>query len=296
MNMGVYYLYWWQEWNGKYFGRKTVKDLGLTVQLGHPIRERRHRPWSVPKDKFVVVHNNRIHVVCLTFCGWDCRNPFSTVITHSLVSCNFQHATYCSNILHSRRFSSPIIGVKAFLLQVLQCSVTSFRQYWIESTQSMSQSTVQYLGSYLWLDSLWAIFENGLPMATSQDAQTFGTRSWSFWYFEYQRGRVCNIMPGMSPTWEKHINFIAGKGSHCQSGSKCRLTFYIETLMRYLSPLMRTFAWDAVQSQMTRVIRVSARAGHISWRTLLSRNIYVTIKMIHKRHVFLHQNTGTFWF
>ena len=62
-------------------------------------------------------------------------------------------------------------------------------------------------------------------MAASQDAQTFGMRSRSVWYFKYKRGRVCYIMPGVSPTWEKHINFITGKASHCQSCFECWLIF-----------------------------------------------------------------------
>ena len=54
-----------------------MKDLGLTVQLGHPIGERCHRPRSIPKDEFVVVHNNGIHVVCLTFCGCETAETLS---------------------------------------------------------------------------------------------------------------------------------------------------------------------------------------------------------------------------
>ena len=71
------YLCLWQEWNGTYFERKTLKELGLNVQLGHPIGEQCHRPRSVPKDEFVVLHNNGIHVVCLAFCGCETAETLS---------------------------------------------------------------------------------------------------------------------------------------------------------------------------------------------------------------------------
>lgn len=54
-----------------------MKDLGLNVQLGHPVSEKCCRPWSVLKDEFLIVHINSIHVVGLTFCGCE------TAETHS---------------------------------------------------------------------------------------------------------------------------------------------------------------------------------------------------------------------
>ena len=59
-----------------------LKDLGLSMQLGHPIGERCHRPWSVPKDEFVVLHNNGIHVVHLAFCGCETAEMLSRQLLH----------------------------------------------------------------------------------------------------------------------------------------------------------------------------------------------------------------------
>jgi len=39
--------------------------------LGHPVGERCPGPQSTSKDGFVVVHNNGIHMVSLTFCGCE---------------------------------------------------------------------------------------------------------------------------------------------------------------------------------------------------------------------------------
>ena len=71
------YLYMWQEWNGKYFERRTLKNLGLNVQLGHPIGEQCCNPQTVPKDEFVVLHSNGIHIVSIAFCGCETANTYS---------------------------------------------------------------------------------------------------------------------------------------------------------------------------------------------------------------------------
>ena len=42
--------------------------MGLNVQLGHPGGERCARPQSISKEGFIVVHNNSIHIISLTFC------------------------------------------------------------------------------------------------------------------------------------------------------------------------------------------------------------------------------------
>ena len=54
-------------WNGLFFQRSTLKELGLRVQLGHapgqycPTRE------AASKD-FVVIHTNGIHLVNVDYC------------------------------------------------------------------------------------------------------------------------------------------------------------------------------------------------------------------------------------
>ncbi|KAI5996558.1 hypothetical protein F5J12DRAFT_785353 [Pisolithus orientalis] len=64
-----------REWNGRYFASKMLKELGLIVQLGHPIGKRCCRPQSVLKDEFVVMHRNGIHIVSLTFYNTGLNPP-----------------------------------------------------------------------------------------------------------------------------------------------------------------------------------------------------------------------------
>ncbi|KAK7015057.1 hypothetical protein R3P38DRAFT_2787170 [Favolaschia claudopus] len=57
-------------WNGIFFVKASLRQIGFRVQLGHPPRECCSRPQPAHKD-FVVVHHNGIHVVDLDFCGCD---------------------------------------------------------------------------------------------------------------------------------------------------------------------------------------------------------------------------------
>ncbi|KIK79138.1 hypothetical protein PAXRUDRAFT_162111, partial [Paxillus rubicundulus Ve08.2h10] len=56
-----------KEWTGTYFECTTLKDLGLHIQLGHPVDERCVRTWLAVKDNFIVLHNNGIHSMGLDF-------------------------------------------------------------------------------------------------------------------------------------------------------------------------------------------------------------------------------------
>ncbi|KAF7324862.1 CxC2 domain-containing protein [Mycena kentingensis (nom. inval.)] len=56
------------EWNGQYFERRSLKSLGLRIQLGHPAGVRCELPQPGPRQ-FLVLHNNGIHDVALDFCG-----------------------------------------------------------------------------------------------------------------------------------------------------------------------------------------------------------------------------------
>jgi hypothetical protein len=57
-----------QEWNGSFFERLCLRDLGLRIQLNHP-------PGSICQwrsaghKNFVVLHTNGIHLVNVDFCG-----------------------------------------------------------------------------------------------------------------------------------------------------------------------------------------------------------------------------------
>ncbi|KAJ8489239.1 hypothetical protein ONZ45_g13657 [Pleurotus djamor] len=58
-----------ERWNGQCYEKTTLKDLGLRVQLGHPIGVTCSSPTSV--SNFVVIHVNGLHVIHLDFCGCE---------------------------------------------------------------------------------------------------------------------------------------------------------------------------------------------------------------------------------
>ncbi|KAJ6475381.1 hypothetical protein C8R45DRAFT_1159328 [Mycena sanguinolenta] len=64
--------HWIEEWNGEYFERRSLYDLGLVIQLGHP--HGYFCPTSRPAHKdFVVIDVNGVHNVCVHFCECDAR-------------------------------------------------------------------------------------------------------------------------------------------------------------------------------------------------------------------------------
>lgn len=58
-----------KKWNGQWFEKITLKDLGLRVQLGHVEGERCLNPERVRNDDFVIVDVDSIHNISLDFCG-----------------------------------------------------------------------------------------------------------------------------------------------------------------------------------------------------------------------------------
>ncbi|KAG2144236.1 hypothetical protein DEU56DRAFT_937900 [Suillus clintonianus] len=63
-----------QEWTGVFFQAVSLKDLGLRVQLGHPVGQRCILPQQVSKDEFVLIDTNGIHELGLDFCGCETSN------------------------------------------------------------------------------------------------------------------------------------------------------------------------------------------------------------------------------
>ncbi|KAK7022540.1 hypothetical protein R3P38DRAFT_3539761 [Favolaschia claudopus] len=60
-----------QEWTGSHFERRTLKSLGLHIQLGHWDMEDPRCPLPEPAfgNDFVIVDNSGVHPVNLDFCG-----------------------------------------------------------------------------------------------------------------------------------------------------------------------------------------------------------------------------------
>ncbi|KAJ7616548.1 hypothetical protein FB45DRAFT_1034871 [Roridomyces roridus] len=58
-------------WNGSYFDKKSLKELGLRIQLGHWLvrGSRCPLPAPAPGGKFIIIGDGGIHRVALDFCG-----------------------------------------------------------------------------------------------------------------------------------------------------------------------------------------------------------------------------------
>ncbi|KAJ7044257.1 hypothetical protein C8F04DRAFT_1250200 [Mycena alexandri] len=62
-------------WNGQCFERRSLKSLGLRIQLGHPWGQVCPNPSRAPGDDFVVVNTHTIDEVGLDFCGCGTAQP-----------------------------------------------------------------------------------------------------------------------------------------------------------------------------------------------------------------------------
>ncbi|KDR84201.1 hypothetical protein GALMADRAFT_56241, partial [Galerina marginata CBS 339.88] len=58
-----------RKWNGTYFENCSLKQLGLLIQLGHPLGEICLNPEQPPDDDFTVIDTKGILSVGLRFCG-----------------------------------------------------------------------------------------------------------------------------------------------------------------------------------------------------------------------------------
>lgn len=71
------YLHRLERWNGKFFERVSLMDLGLRVQLGHDHGVSCPRPRAAFDDEFTIIDNNGIHTIALDYCG--CNQGISPV-------------------------------------------------------------------------------------------------------------------------------------------------------------------------------------------------------------------------
>ncbi|KAJ7880130.1 hypothetical protein B0H13DRAFT_2542393 [Mycena leptocephala] len=58
-----------EEWDDKYFRRRTLKSLGVRIQLGHPRGEPCAAPVRAAGDDFVIIGSQTIDEVGLDYCG-----------------------------------------------------------------------------------------------------------------------------------------------------------------------------------------------------------------------------------
>ncbi|KAJ7858805.1 hypothetical protein B0H14DRAFT_2577530 [Mycena olivaceomarginata] len=59
------------EWNGVYFFKQSLEDLGLWIQFGHHLLCERCTNHQAGHQDFIIIHNNSIHQVNVNFCACD---------------------------------------------------------------------------------------------------------------------------------------------------------------------------------------------------------------------------------
>ncbi|KAJ7894257.1 hypothetical protein B0H14DRAFT_2334592 [Mycena olivaceomarginata] len=64
-----------EEWTGDYFERRTLKSLGVCLQLGHPPGVQCTNPERAWGNTFVIIDSHTIHEVALDFCGCGSAKP-----------------------------------------------------------------------------------------------------------------------------------------------------------------------------------------------------------------------------
>ncbi|KAI6040184.1 hypothetical protein EDC04DRAFT_2867759 [Pisolithus marmoratus] len=68
-------------WTGSYFKCRSLRDLGLWIQLGHRVGDRCYRPCPTARDDFMIIHSNGVHSVNLDFCSCESAEaPFQQLL------------------------------------------------------------------------------------------------------------------------------------------------------------------------------------------------------------------------
>ncbi|KAK0501073.1 hypothetical protein EDD18DRAFT_1016875, partial [Armillaria luteobubalina] len=66
-----------QCWNGNYFDKIPLRELGMRYQVGHLVGEACPHPRLAFSNHFTVIDTNGIHDVALNFCSCMQRHPFA---------------------------------------------------------------------------------------------------------------------------------------------------------------------------------------------------------------------------
>ncbi|KAJ7511255.1 hypothetical protein B0H11DRAFT_1700222, partial [Mycena galericulata] len=114
-----------QYWTGSFFERKTLKDLGLRIQLGHWHERDRRCPAPRPAsgDDFVIVDGVGVHEVGLDFCG--CSAEGSGLETVQLLRAELFPAT-----TSNPRTAATFNGLRRFHLLSFESKCSAYEYYY----------------------------------------------------------------------------------------------------------------------------------------------------------------------
>ena len=131
-----------KRWNGRFFERVALRDLGLIIQLGHLGGDRCLGPVPAPRD-FVVIHTNGLHPANIQYC--QCSKSYLS-------------GTRLQQLLRMKLYPSTIADpttcctfdtLKTFHTITLQSKITVFDYY--SSLEKLTDNTglgVRYVSVY----------------------------------------------------------------------------------------------------------------------------------------------------
>lgn len=111
-----------QKWNGKYFEKTTLQDLGAVLQLGHPPGERCAAPAIGPRA-CMVIHTNGFHPVTVLFCGCTKLSRAGDRVEQLL-----RAELYPASLTDPTTFCTVRV-LEYFHLQTLQSKITAYDFY-----------------------------------------------------------------------------------------------------------------------------------------------------------------------
>ncbi|KAJ7467369.1 hypothetical protein B0H11DRAFT_1732757 [Mycena galericulata] len=93
-------------WTGEFFEDRSLKDLGLRIQLGHWAGQDRRCPVPIaaPGDDFVIVHDHGVADVALDFCGCGGGSHMKQLLRAGFFPVTIQAPRTASTISVLRRF------------------------------------------------------------------------------------------------------------------------------------------------------------------------------------------------
>ncbi|KAF8547238.1 hypothetical protein OG21DRAFT_1425232 [Imleria badia] len=108
------------EWTGEYWIQKPLKDLGVIIQLGHPIGETCCLLKVPYADDFTVLNGNGVHPMALWFCGCESANtPVQQLLCHRLFPAS----------MHQPRTAATFALLEEFHLLSLESKISAYHFY-----------------------------------------------------------------------------------------------------------------------------------------------------------------------
>ncbi|KAI0083229.1 hypothetical protein BDY19DRAFT_998729 [Irpex rosettiformis] len=104
------------KWNGTFFERAPLSDLGLVIQLGHNPGESCRAPMCGPRS-FMVMHTNGLHSVNMQFC--ECARASSAgsraqqLLRYKLFPASVRDPTTCCTFAMMRHFHTTTLQSKS---------------------------------------------------------------------------------------------------------------------------------------------------------------------------------------